>query len=57
MGKSGATLMSRKGKEEAYGGSLGRERERSEELKVADEDGGAWIDRLRGLFLGRTIFG
>jgi hypothetical protein len=23
---------------------------------VANEDGGAWIDRLRGLFLGRAIF-
>ncbi len=34
-------------------GELGR----SEELKVANEHRGAWIDRLGGLFLGRGIFG
>jgi hypothetical protein len=57
MGRNGAALMSRNGKEEAYGGSLERELGKSEELKVADEDRGAWTDRLRGLFLGRAIFG
>jgi hypothetical protein len=41
MGRSEAALMSRNGKEEAYGGSLGRELGRSEELKVAKEDRGA----------------
>jgi len=33
-------------------GELGR----SEELKVADEHRGAWIDRLGGLFLGRNFW-
>jgi hypothetical protein len=28
-----------------------------EELKVVDEHGGAWIDRLRSLFWGAAIFG
>jgi hypothetical protein len=56
MVRSGVALMSRNGKEEAYGGRLGKELGRSEELKVADEDRGAWTDKWRGLFLGRAIF-
>jgi hypothetical protein len=39
------------GKEEAYGGSLGRELGRRVEWNAAEEHEGAWIDGFRCLFL------